>query len=79
MSIVCEQERIVALKSGLSELEYMRKREIYCRSKGTSWERLTALSEGDLKAIRLTGLNPDDYSATKLKQLAETVSRNFIG
>ena len=79
MSALSVEERNVAIQSGLTELEYMRKREAYCRSVGKSWEQLKALGEEDIRSIQLTGLNPDDYSATKLKLLAETITRNFIG
>ncbi len=78
MSIVSPHEQKVAMQYGLTELEYIRKREAYCRSIGKGWEQLKMLNEEDIRTIQLTGQDPDHFLNTKLGLLAETISRDFM-
>ena len=78
MSTVSPQELKIAIRYGLTELEYMRKREAYSRSIGKGWEQLKMLDEDDIRALQLTGKDPDQFLSTKLELLAETICRDFM-
>ncbi|WP_051298708.1 phage protease [Marinobacterium litorale] len=55
---------------------YLNKREAFCRSRGTSWAQLTALTPEEVKVIQLTGIDKEAFTATKLTLLAEDILRS---
>lgn len=56
--------------------DYISKRDLYCKKRGSSWAQLTELTPDEMTVISSLGIKTENYQATKIQILAERVLRS---
>ena len=77
-ALITEQERIIAIEYGMTDKEYLAKRQAYCHHQGQSWTELSELNSADIHVISRLGQEAKTFHETKLGILAEDIVRNFV-
>lgn len=75
---VSPKERGVAFSRGVTERDYIARREQYAAEHGTTVAALIRLNESDLDVISKTGVTPEQYLQSSHGQLANDVI-NYTG
>ena len=70
---VTPEERQVAFKYGLTEAQYVKKREEYAAKQGSTVEALSQTSSEDIHVMNALAKTADEYQKHKLTGLAEKV------
>lgn len=70
---ITELERKVASKSGLSESEYLAKRQAFCTKAQVTWSLASALSQEDINVINKTGMDANAFRNAKIETLASQI------
>lgn len=68
---ITPEERKVAYRYGMTELQYLEKRAKYAAAQGKTFESLASLSSEDLQVMNATSQGEDAFRSNKLAILAE--------
>lgn len=76
MSKFSPEEKKVSQQNGLTEAEYLAKRDAFAKKRGKSWEQLVTLTSEDIKAMEQMRIDGDEFLSEKLSDLAKQVSNS---
>lgn len=77
LAALSSAEKSALDKAYVTTDSYLNKREAFCRSRGTSWAELSALTPEEQQVIRSMCLDRDAFISTKLHLLAEEILRGY--
>lgn len=77
LAVLSSTEKEVLSKAFISSDIYLEQRDAFCRSKGTSWTKLSELTPEETQVVKNMQLDPKAYMTTKVRALVKDVLWRF--